>query len=147
MLDRLEAEHENLRVALGWSLEHQEAATAAQIGAGIFRFWLLRGYLSEGRRFLERALGGFSEKNEVRAKALNVAAILASLQDDYPTAKTLAEENFSVKPRAGLSKQVGYALYILGRLAHLAGNYADAVTCYEESLTLFRALGDRKSVV
>src|SRR6266508_3106672 len=96
VFDRLEAEHENLRAALGWSLEHQEAETAAQIGAAISRFWLLRGYMSEGRRWLERALSGFSEKNAVRVKALNIAAMLASLQDDNKTARTLVEESLEL---------------------------------------------------
>jgi len=146
VFDRLEAEHENLRVALGWSLEQQEAETAAQIGAAIFRFWLLRGYMSEGRSFLERALSGFSEKNAVRAQVLNVAAILASLQDDYQTARTLVEESLQLSREQALSKQTGYALYILGRLSRLEGNYAGAVTYFEESVALFRALGQKHDI-
>ncbi len=146
VFDRLEAEHENLRVALGWSLDQQEAETAAQIGAAIGRFWLLRGYMSEGRSFLERALSGFSAKNAVRAKALNVAAILASLQDDYTTARTLVEESLEVSRELAESKQTGYALYILGRLARIEGNYAGAVTYFEESLSLFRELGQQHDI-
>jgi non-specific serine/threonine protein kinase len=146
VLDRLEAEHENLRVALGWSLEQQEAETAAQIGASIRLFWLLRGYMSEGRSWLERALSGISAKNAVRAKALNAAATLASLQDDYPTARTLAEESLQLSREQALSKQTGYALYILGRLSRIEGNYAGAVTSFEESLALFRALGQKQDM-
>jgi predicted ATPase/DNA-binding CsgD family transcriptional regulator len=140
VFDRLEAEHENLRVALGWSLEQEEAETAARIGAAISRFWLLRGYMSEGRHWLERALVGFSEKNAVRAKALNVAAILASLQDDYKTARTLVEESLELSRELAERKQTGYALYTLGRLARIEGNYAGAATFLEESLSLFREL-------
>lgn len=140
VFDRLEVEHENLRAALGWSLEQQEAETAAQIGAAISRFWLLRGYMSEGRRWLERALSGFSEKNAVRVKALNVAAMLASLQDDNNTARTLVEESLELSRELAERKQTGYALYILGRLARIEGNYAGAVTFLEESLALFREL-------
>jgi non-specific serine/threonine protein kinase len=146
VFDRLEAEHDNLRAALGWSLEQQEAEMAAQIGAAIRLFWLLRGYMSEGRRWLERALAGFSEKNAVRAKALNVAAILASLQDDYTTARTLVEESLELSRQLAESKQTGYALYILGRLARIDGNYAGAVTCFEESLALFRELGQKHDI-
>ena len=146
VFDRLEAEHDNLRVAIGWSLEQQEAETAAQIGAAIHRFWLFRGYMSEGRSFLERALSGFSAKNAVRAKALNVAATLASLQDDYQTARTLVEESLEVSRELAESKQAGYALYILGRLARIEGNYAGAVTYFEESLALFRELGQKHDI-
>ena len=146
VFDRLEAEHENLRVAIGWSLEHQEAEMAAQICAAIHRFWLFRGYMSEGRRFLERALSGFSEQTAVRAKALNMAATLASLQDDYQRARTLAEESLQLSRELALSKQTGYALYILGRLARIEGNYASAVTSFEESLALFRELGQKQDM-
>ena len=145
-LERLEAEHDNLRVALGWSLDQKEAETAAQIGAAIWRFWLLRGHMSEGRSFLERALAGFSEQNAVRAKALNVAAILASLRDDYTAARTLAEESLALSRELAERKQTGYALYTLGRLARIEGNYAGAAALFEESLSLFRELGQQHDI-
>lgn len=143
VFDRLEAEHDNLRAALGWSLEQQEAETAVQISAAIGRFWLLRGHMSEGRRWLERALSGFSEKNALRAKALNVAAILASLQDDYKAARTQVDESLALSRELGEKKQTGYALYILGRLSRVEGNYVGAVNYFEESLALFRQLDEK----
>jgi non-specific serine/threonine protein kinase len=146
VFDHLEAEHDNLRAALEWSLEQQEAEMAAQIGAGIFRFWLLRGYMSEGRSYLERALAGFSQKNAVRAKALNVAAILANLQDDYTTARRLVEESLELSRELAERKQTGYALYILGRLARIEENYAGAAALFEESLALFRELGHKHDI-
>jgi non-specific serine/threonine protein kinase len=146
VFDRLEVEHDNLRAALGWSLEQQEAETAAQIGAAISRFWLLRGYMSEGRRWLERALSAFVARNAARAKALNVAAILASLQDDNTTARTLVEESLELSRELGDKKQTGYALYTLGRLARVEGHYARAVTFLEESLSIFRELGRKDDI-
>lgn len=68
--NRLEREHDNLRAALGCSLERGEAEIAARIGGAIWRFWLLHGYLSEGSRWLERALAGVSGMSVARAKAL-----------------------------------------------------------------------------
>ncbi len=144
--ERLEAEHENLRVALGWSLEQQEAETAARIGTGIFRFWLLRGYISEGRLWMERALSGFSAQNAVRAQALNVAVVLTIQQDDYQRAKTLAEESLDLCRALAERKETGYALNTLGWLAHTEGDYAGAVTYFEESLALFRELGQKHDI-
>jgi non-specific serine/threonine protein kinase len=141
VFDRLEAEHENLRGALEWSLEQDEAETAARISAAISRFWLMRGHMSEGRRWLDRALSGFSQNNAVRAKALNVAAILASLQDDNTKARTLVEEALRIGRELDDRQQTGYALYTLGRLGRIEGNYARAATFFEESLSLFRELG------
>jgi non-specific serine/threonine protein kinase len=140
VFDRLEAECDNLRGAIEWSLGQREAEVAAQISAGVTRFWIFRGHMSEGRRWLERALSGFSERNAVRAKALNAAAILASLQDDYQTARTLAEESLALSRQLAEKEQTGYALYILGRLARIEGNYVDAAAFVEESLSLFYEL-------
>jgi predicted ATPase len=54
---RLESEHDNLRAALSWSLERGNAETALQMNAQLWWFWYKRGHLSEGRRWLEEALG------------------------------------------------------------------------------------------
>ena len=56
-LDRLESEHDNLRQAL-MTLSGTGADTVTQLrlAAALWRFWWQRGYLSEGRRWLEQAL-------------------------------------------------------------------------------------------
>lgn len=140
--DRFEVEYDNLRAALGWSLECGEAEKAARMGTAIWRFWQLRGYMSEGRSFLERALAGFSEQTSVRAKALHAAGVLASHQGDYQRAKTLVEESLDVCRELADRQGAGYALYSLGLLAHNEGDYEGAVTIFEESLQLFREVED-----
>ncbi|HEX9038605.1 MAG TPA: tetratricopeptide repeat protein [Ktedonobacterales bacterium] len=144
--ERLEEEHDNLRAALGWSLEREEAETAARIAAAIHRFWLLRGHMSEGRSFLERALAAYPAKTVTRVRALYAAAILASLQDDYSTGKRLAHESLALSRELAERRETGYALYVLGRLARIEGDYAGAARLFEESLALFRQLGRREDI-
>ena len=72
--------------------------------------------------------------------------MLASLQDDNNTARTLVEESLELSRELADRKQTGYALYTLGRLARVEGNYAGAVTFLEESLSLFRELGRKDDV-
>ena len=67
-LDRLEAEHDNLRAALAWSLEtpsagqagHPERGERAVIGLrlvhALWPFWYQHGHATEGRRWLQRAM-------------------------------------------------------------------------------------------
>ena len=52
----LEADHDNLRAALRSSLDGRDTATALRLCAVLWRFWFERGYLSEGRLWLDEAL-------------------------------------------------------------------------------------------
>ena len=56
LLNQLETEHDNLRAALAWSLASGEAALGIRLAGALSGFWYLRGYVSEGRGWLERAL-------------------------------------------------------------------------------------------
>ena len=65
-LDRLEAEHDNLRAALAWSLQtpaagpapadRERAATGLRLVQALALFWYRHGHVAEGRRWLERAI-------------------------------------------------------------------------------------------
>ncbi len=55
-LNRLHLEHDDLRAALSWSLEHDEPEVALRIGAGVWWFWLQFGHALEGSQWLERVL-------------------------------------------------------------------------------------------
>ena len=52
---RLETEQDNLRAALEWSLASDVAKGFRMVGA-LERFWLLRGYFTEGRDWSKRIL-------------------------------------------------------------------------------------------
>src|ERR687898_1643931 len=68
-LDRLEAEHDNLRAALGRSLERGDGAAAVRLALHLWQFWRRRGYPGEGRSWLGRALAAGSVDAAMRAAA------------------------------------------------------------------------------
>src|SRR5215208_6135993 len=82
-LERLEAEHDNMRAALPWALERKDVELALRLGGALWWFWSVRGYHSEGRRWLEEALAIDGRgSREWRTMALAGAGALASEQGE-----------------------------------------------------------------
>jgi DNA-binding CsgD family transcriptional regulator len=82
--DRLEQGKDNLRAALGWSMEHAEDGrreTALRLTGALAHFSFMRWSVNEGRTWLEQALANSEGvSSSVRAKALYNAEWLAYLQ-------------------------------------------------------------------
>lgn len=142
-LNRLEAEHDNLRAALEFIRTKGNAETGLRLAGALGRFWWVRGHFTEGRTWLDEFLrSSRSTATLPRARALFAAGGLAWNQGDY-----LASESLS-KASLGLSRQLGNqqgmldATNLLGLIALTRGDYAAARTLYEEALSLARATGD-----
>jgi predicted ATPase/DNA-binding CsgD family transcriptional regulator/transcriptional regulator with XRE-family HTH domain len=140
-LGRLEAEHQNFRAALAWSLEH-DAETALRLSGALWRFWYMRGHLSEGRRWLDRALAGAGDGQTAwRARALCGAGVLAHYQSDHRRAAALCEESLAISRALGDRAGEAAALNGLALVARM-GDYPAARALYEASLAIMRELGD-----
>ncbi len=144
-LTRLERDHENLRAALGWLIEHTETEFSLRFCAALWRFWYLRGYWSEGRRWLEAALGQpqTGAPTLARARALCGAGTLAYYQDDYALARPLLEESAALCRTLDNKKELANALCALGIVLQVLGETEAAQPVLEESEHLSRALGSQ----
>jgi len=147
-LERLERERENLRAALLWLLEPGDVENSREMAlrlcAALWRFWSVRGYMSEGRNFLERALASSAGvAPTVRAKALIGAGRLALNQDYYDLAETLCAESLLLFRELGDKAGLAHSFYALGLIAWTRSNYSAAYSLAEESLVLFNELGDK----
>jgi hypothetical protein len=69
-LKRLEAEHDNFRAALSWSLEQGEAELGLQLGTALIEFWHLHVHHNEARRWLGGALAKEGASPSARKQAL-----------------------------------------------------------------------------
>jgi predicted ATPase/class 3 adenylate cyclase len=145
-LDRTEAEHDNLRAALGWSKGAQGEADARLRLAGALQwFWYLRGYSTEGRRWLEGMLSeGLSPPSPTWLKALRGAGILAWDQGDYSRALSLMERSLALCRKVDDKWGVALSLSILGFLAYQPqGDYERARALLKESLAVWREVEDQ----
>ncbi len=139
-LDRLEREHDNLRVALAWSLaEPGQQIAGLRLATGLWRFWATRGYLSEGRHWLEDGLAMVGDApGSLRAKALNEAGNLAKDQGDYPHAIEMIEASLTLRRSLADTDGTARSLNDLGNIELSLGHYARAGELYESALALFR---------
>jgi len=132
-------EYENLRASLSWFMKWKEVEKALRLGAALLWFWDARGYLSEGRQWIERAL---TESEGVvafvRGKGLIAAGTLACAQGDYRRAATLGEESLTLFRELGDQHGIALSLNVLGYVARLKGDNAAARSMSEESLAIFR---------
>jgi non-specific serine/threonine protein kinase len=140
-LDRLAADHDNLRAALGWAIEH-DPETALHLAGALFWFWYVRGHLSEGRGWLGRALAAAAgAPDAARARALLGAGMLADRQGDEVDAAGYLTESLALSRRLGDPVGTCLALGLLGLEAEDAGDYGRATAFLDEALALDAAAG------
>jgi len=145
-LTRLELEHDNLRSAIIWIDQSGDSKAALHLCGRLFWFWYVRGYLSEGRRWLERELDrATNAPDAIRARGLLGLAVLAHWQgDDIRAAPCLAESlelSQKIRDDWGMTFTTG----ILGIVAEDAGDFEFALSLEMEALRLAQSLGDRSN--
>lgn len=148
-IQRLEPEHDNLRAALRWALAQAQVETGLRLAGALGRFWLMQGHLSEGRAWLEGALGTAlppTASAAVRAKALHWAGSLALNQGDYVVARPLLEECLALCRTLADKQAIDRALSLLGVVAYRQGDYTAARALHEEGLTLNRELENKAGI-
>ncbi len=173
-LDCLEIEHENLRSALTWIMEKDEAGRTkdensnksselVRLTGTLWRFWQRRGYMTEARRWLGKAIEQGSEPNPLApspgtegetipdtelalAKVLLGAGSLAWMQDEYDQSGIYLEQALSIYRAAGKQRQCAITLVALARVARSTGDFEQNLALLEESLALYRQIADKKGI-
>jgi tetratricopeptide (TPR) repeat protein len=150
-LERLEADHDNFRAALTWSLEN-EPETAFRLAGMLARFWEIRSDFSEGSRWLEAALGQSGRPNTITesatlAKLLSEAGTFAYYRADFDHATALHGEALELYRELGDDSGVAFALMCLGAQYGEKGDHERGAPFFEEALALSRRIGDRRNIV
>lgn len=151
VLERLEAEHDNLRAALRQALQSEDCIWGLRLAGALGRFWQIRGHLREGLGWLDQALGRAIGDMQpairaARAEALVRAGTLARYQGDTQRATSFYSEALSLSREMGDSFGIARTLNAMGNLASRTGDYDQAAACYGEALTLWRSVGNEPGV-
>jgi tetratricopeptide (TPR) repeat protein len=142
-LDRLDQEHDNLRAALGWTVECGDAEAAQRLCGALALFWRIRGHYDEGRRWCAQALeSDVATPPAVRANALHGYGMLAHWQGDYGAAESLYEASLALWREIGDDAGLALTLNSLGILADDVGDYERALAWQTESLQWWERAGE-----
>jgi tetratricopeptide (TPR) repeat protein len=157
-LERVETEHDNMRTALGWSLESGKSDRALQLAGALYYFWVLRGNFSEMYKWLNDALT-FAERKQnekiaagkytptpvelaQRAKALYGATLSQFGTMDIKRAHALVEESLRLWRALGDKWWTAVALELAALIASVGLEYEMALGYLEEGVSLARQIED-----
>jgi predicted ATPase/DNA-binding SARP family transcriptional activator len=138
-LQQLHSEHDNLGSAFEWALEQDKDLVlelVANLGTEL-RFWELRGFFEEGRRWLQRALETTSDSVSLpRAKALLAAAELSSAITDFEYGLACAVESQRIFTELGDRRGEVEARLVYVQLADFHWMTADLTPLAEEAFRM-----------
>ena len=146
-LGRVEAEHDNLRTALSWSLEGGDSRLGLRLTAAMWMYWRTRGYLSEASRWLEEALAeGAAVDSTARAEALRGLGYVLKERNELRRSAASFEEALALYEQLGNKQRTADCLASLGWVAQYQGDAARATTLFERSLATARGSGNQAVV-
>ena len=143
-LDGLEADHDDLRAAITWSVESGDAPTALALTSGLWRFWQMRGYIAEG---LERTQSAIAlpgcEDEGLRLAALDAAGGLAYWNDDQERARGYYAEALAIRRERGDPAAIAESLYNLSFTYAFRDDQDASETLIAEAIELYEQAGDK----
>ena len=141
-LNRLEDEIDNLRIALEWALA-TDVESGLRIAAFPWRFWQARGYLQEMGEWLAQLLERYPTTDTLHARALAIYSFCIFRQGNFAETIRLAGQSLQMARTLSDQQTVAFSLSWLGLFTLLQGSEGEGIPLLEQSLALYRALGDK----
>ena len=140
----VERDHDNFRAALAFLRDEGLVELRLRLTRAIHRLWYSRGYLSEGRRWLEEALSaGGAQPPQLRAQVLTAAGAVAWRQGDLEAAERHASEALGLFRNADEEQELVGPLSVLGVVAMDRDDWDRALPLQEEMALIARKADDR----
>src|SRR6266540_1970061 len=147
-LQRLEDEHDNLRIGLDWFFDHGDADGAVRLAGTLWLFWYTHGHVTEARRWLRRALDvAPDEPSESLAHLLYGAGYLACEQNENEEGLALLEAGLELRRRIGDLSRIALSLSNVAEMALSEGETEKAATMFAEAAEIATAIGDKRHIL
>jgi len=144
LMERLEADHANLRAAIAAAVAAGDGESAVGLAAALRRFWQVHGHVDEGLRALESVADAFPDAPPLdRNKVLNGAGVLLGERGEYAASRARFEEALAVAREIGDHRRTAVALSNLGNISLYEGDLDAAYAMYREALGIYEQLGEQ----
>jgi predicted ATPase/DNA-binding CsgD family transcriptional regulator len=139
---RFDSELGNVRAALEWSLSGDEHRAELGLGlaSALWRYWDLRGYLSEAQGWLVRLLDAARSASAFRARGLAVAGYFAAMRG-LPESLSLCESGMALARSLDPGPHVLDPLMLYALVTHFSGKPEDAAPLWAEAMALGKQYG------
>jgi len=143
-LNKLDEEIANLRTALEWALT-TDVETGLRIVAGpIYRFWVFRSTWRELGNWLAQFLERYDQATPLHVRALAIQSqCVGNNMGNFNETHRLAEKSLQMARSLSNKSSEAFSLSILGGFTLLQGSVGEAIPLLEQSLALYRELGDK----
>jgi predicted ATPase len=139
----LAREQDNLRAALEWAIERNEAEFVQRMCGALGMFWEARTAFQEAHRWIDVALKMTQETAPaIRAKLLMAASRIALWEVACKRSRELAEEALALYEDVGDDVGKTSAIFQIGDSWHMQGEYTLASKYLEESVLLLHKQED-----
>lgn len=147
----LEAEIDNMRAALAWTLARprgpgRDPEAGLHLSLYLRHFWYERGSFREGLAHFLDQIEGATEPTLVRGRALSAASAYCEPLTEFETGKRLIGEALAILRRENDGSWIGASLGTLALLAQSGGDLAAARAHYTEALRVHAEGGNRQGV-
>ena len=148
-VSRLDADYDNLRAAIRWSIDSGEAVSALHILGWAWRFWYQGSHLAEGRAAVEEALRlpAAAAPTQDRAIGLNGAGGIVYWLADFDTADRYWTEALAINEALGDAAGMAEGHYNLSFTAMIAGHFPSQRAHFDAALALYESIGDEVGVI
>lgn len=142
-LGRIDANLANFREALAWGVENQAGDVASGLCLALARYWMIRGHLTEGQRWIDTVLATPpGPAPSARAKLHNRAGILAAMQRRFDQAEAHLVASVELSRKLGDRLGEVTSRNSLGAMSIEREQYARARDYLEACLPAWDELGN-----
>jgi predicted ATPase len=143
-LNRLDEELDNLRLALEWALATDVESGLRIVAGPVYRFWLFHSTSRELGNWLAQLLQRYDGSTPLHVRALAIQSqCVVNNEGKFHEAHRLAEKSLQMARSLSDRHSEAFSLSILGGFTLLQGSVSEAIPLLEQSLAIYRALGDK----